>query len=261
MTAKYLLRMDDACHTMNRSKWLVFEELFDALDIKPIVAVVPDNHDPELQCDASDHHFWNKVRSWQAKGWGIAMHGYQHCMHPTKSKLILPFYEHSEFGGLPYEEQADKIRKSWSIFVAEGIEPTVWIAPAHCFDRITLRAIRNETPIRIVSDGIARDQYFEDGFFWLPQQLWNLAEKTSGLWTVCLHPNTMREELIVELGTMLEERYMPRVTSIDQLLFRRRSKSFDDKFYSAYFWQRHFAFKSLHQIRSNLRSARSLFSR
>ena len=93
------------------------------------------------------------------------MHGYQHVMHSTKAKLILPFYERSEFGGLPYEAQVVKIRESWALFVAEQVKPSVWIAPAHCFDRLTLKAIRNETPIRIVSDGIARDQYFEDGFF------------------------------------------------------------------------------------------------
>ncbi len=255
MTAQYLLRMDDACPTMGHRKWQMFEDLFDGLGIKPLVAVVPDNRDPELQRDPPDALFWEKVRSWQAKGWTIAMHGYQHRMHATKSKLVLPFYERSEFAGLSYEAQAAKIRKSWSLFVAERVEPTAWIAPAHCFDRLTLKAIHNETSIRIVSDGIARDQYFEDGFFWLPQQLWSFAEKSSGLWTVCLHPNTMTEEGFAALRTELEERYISRVTSVDKLALHKRSKSLGDWLYDAYFWQRHRAFKLLHQVRSGLRSA------
>lgn len=255
MTAKYLLRMDDACPTMDRCKWQMLEDLFDDLGVKPLVAVVPDNCDPELQREPPDPLFWEKVRSWQAKGWTIAMHGYQHRMHATKSKLVLPFYERSEFGGLSYEAQAEKIRKSWSLFVAEGVAPTAWIAPAHCFDRLTLKAIHNETPIRIVSDGIARGQYFEDGFFWLPQQLWSLAEKSAGLWTVCLHPNTVTEVQFAALRSELKDRYLSRVTSVDQLVLLKRSKSIQDRLYDVYFWQRHRAFKRLHQLRSILRSA------
>lgn len=255
MTAKYLLRMDDACPTMDLRKWQMFEELFDVLGIKPLVAVVPDNGDPELQRDPPDPLFWGKVRSWHEKGWTIAMHGYQHTMHHTKSKLVLPFYQRSEFGGLPYEMQAEKIRKSWSLFVAHGVEPTAWIAPAHCFDRLTLAAIRNETPIKIVSDGIACDQYFEDGFFCLPQQLWSLAEKSSGLWTVCLHPNTMTEDQFAAFRTVLLECYISRVTSVDKLVLHKRSKSLADRVYDVYFWQRHRALKLIHRVRSNFRSA------
>lgn len=255
MTANYLLRMDDACPTMDARKWKMFEDLFNGLGIKPLVAVVPDNCDPELQCAPPDALFWEKVRAWQGKGWTVAMHGYQHRMHPTRSKLVLPFYERSEFAGLSYELQAEKIRKSWSCFAEKGIAPTAWIAPAHCFDRLTLAAIRNETPIKIVSDGIARDQYYEDGFFWLPQQLWNLTEKSSGLWTVCLHPNTITEDQFAAFRTALEEHYISRITSVDKLVLHKRSKSLADRAYDVYFWQRHRAFKLIHQVRSNFRSA------
>jgi predicted deacetylase len=255
VTGRYLLRLDDACPTMDARKWKMFENLFDELGIKPLVAVVPDNCDPELRCASPDALFWDKVRAWQGKGWTVAMHGYQHRMHPTKSKLVLPFYEHSEFAGLSYESQVEKIRKSWALFAEKGIAPTAWVAPAHCFDRLTLKAIRNETPIKIVSDGIACDQYFEDGFFWLPQQLWTLSEKSSGLWTVCLHPNTMTENQFAAFRTALEERYISRVTSVDKLVFHKRSKSLADRAYDVYFWQRHRAFKLIHQVRSNFRPA------
>lgn len=255
MTGRYLLRLDDACHSMDWRRWQQFEELFDRLGIRPLVAVVPDNHDRDLQYASPNPLFWDRVRFWQSKGWTIAMHGYQHVMHSTKAKLILPFYERSEFGGLPYEAQVAKIRESWAIFVAEQVEPSVWIAPAHCFDRLTLAAIRNETPIRIVSDGIARDQYFEDGFFWLPQQLWTLTEKSSGLWTVCLHPNTITEDRFAAFRKVLEERFISRVTSVDKLVLHKRSKSLADRAYGVYFWQRHRVFKLIHQVRSNFRSA------
>ncbi|MGH7233852.1 MAG: DUF2334 domain-containing protein, partial [Candidatus Saccharimonadales bacterium] len=220
---------------------------------RPLVAVVPDNQDPELQWDEPDPEFWKKVRSWQAKGWTIAMHGLQHDMRPTKSRMILPFYERSEFAGLPYTEQAEKIRRSWRLFAENGVVPTVWIAPAHCFDRVTLEAIRNETSIRIVSDGIAHDQYHEEGFFWLPQQLWSLTEKSEGLWTVCLHPNTMSIGQFETLRSSLFQQYASQVTAVAELTLYKRKKSLSDRLYSVYFWQRHRAFNLVRYMRSMLR--------
>lgn len=250
MTARYLLRMDDACHTMDRHKWQLLEDLFDSFEIKPLVAVVPENRDPELNIDAFDSRFWNKVRSWQTKGWTIAMHGYQHVMHQTKSKLVLPFYKRSEFGGLPYEQQAEKIRRSWNIFVSQCVEPTVWIAPAHSFDWLTLKAVQAETAIRIVSDGIARDQYYDGGFYWIPQQLWNLTEKRDGLWTVCLHPNTMTEQQIATLHHRLEGQFSEKIIALKEVKLQQRVKSFSDRVDEFYFWQRHQMYKVIHQVKA-----------
>ena len=250
MTAKYLLRLDDACAAMDSRKWREVETLFDSAGIKPIVAVVPDNQDPYLRIDERDPLFWEKVRLWQAKGWSIAMHGYQHLMHPTKSKLILPFHERSEFAGLPLKEQANKIRCSWNMFSANGVEPTVWIAPAHCFDRRTLASIKAETPIRTVSDGIARNQYFEDGFYWIPQQLWSFAEKRTGLWTVCLHPNSMTVEDLRFLRANVEGRYCGRIISLADVSLRDREKDFHDHWESFLFWQRHRINKVIQKIKS-----------
>ena len=48
MTAKYLIRMDDACPTMDHDKWEYLEKILDEFSIKPIIAVVPKNVDEEL---------------------------------------------------------------------------------------------------------------------------------------------------------------------------------------------------------------------
>ncbi len=253
MTAQYILRLDDACHTMDRHKWQLVEDMFDALAIKPLVAVVPNSHDPELRYAVPDPMFWDRVRAWQSKGWAIAMHGYQHVMHPTKSKLVLPFYERSEFAGLPYEQQAEKIRLAWKIFATQGVVPTVWIAPAHCFDWITLEAIKAETPIRIVSDGIARYQYYEAGFYWIPQQLWSLSEKSDGLWTVCLHPNTMTEQQLITLRKNMEGRFAGMITSLSKVVLSERQKSLRDRLDDFYFWQRHRMHKAIGKVRAIFR--------
>lgn len=239
MSARYLIRMDDACHTMDRHKWQLMEKTLDELGVKPIVAVVPDNQDPTLMLEPPDGGFWDKVRIWQEKGWTIAMHGYTHLMHPTESVLLLPYYKRSEFAGLPYEEQAAKIRKSWQLFQAQGVVPKVWIAPAHCFDVLTLKAIHDETSIRVVSDGIAWDVYYDLDFFWIPQQLWRLTERQSGLWTVCLHPNMMTDESIIALGQTIRGQFHDRITAFQDVNLRKQKKTLRQLlFHNYFFWRR-----------------------
>lgn len=243
---------------MDLRRWTKLEAMFDRLGIRPLVAVVPDNQDPELQVDVPDGGFWDRVRDWQAKGWAVAMHGYQHRFHfVDRKRLVLPFYDRSEFAGLSLDEQAARIRASWQIFQKERVSPRVWIAPAHCFDRTTLAALRAETPIRIVSDGIACDQYQEDDFFWLPQQLWAFTEKSSGLWTICLHPNTMTDRAIEELGNLLaSDGILLRLVGVNDLVMRPRRRNFKDKAYSAWFWRRDGFYKLAGKMRCLLPFAR-----
>ena len=65
MSARYIMRMDDACPTIDSARWARFEGLFDELGIKPIVAVVPDNQDPDLHRNTPDQKFWDRARAWQ----------------------------------------------------------------------------------------------------------------------------------------------------------------------------------------------------
>jgi len=255
MSARYLIRLDDDSPTMAHGHWLRLEALFDSLGIKPLVAVVPDNRDPTLQIDAPDPAFWERVRGWQAKGWTIALHGYQHVFHPVdRRKLVLPFYDRSEFAGLPLAQQAEKLRAAWALCQSHGVTPTVWIAPAHCFDRVTLAALLEATPIRVISDGVARNAYEEGGFFWLPQQLWSLEPRRSGLWTVCLHPNSLIEADFDRLAEQLASPgYRERIIAVDQVGRTSRRRGLADRLYAGYFWNRGRALAVLLALRGWLR--------
>ena len=46
--AEYLLRCDDLCPTTPRERWRRLEALIQEFSLQPILAVVPDNRDPEL---------------------------------------------------------------------------------------------------------------------------------------------------------------------------------------------------------------------
>ena len=74
---KYLIRLDDSCETQDQAKWNRIEKLFDKLNIKPIVAVIPDNCDNSLKKNSFNDNYWKLVESWENKGWTIALHGYQ----------------------------------------------------------------------------------------------------------------------------------------------------------------------------------------
>jgi predicted deacetylase len=238
MSARYLIRLDDACDTMDRRKWGLLEAVLDRHAIRPIVAVVPDNQDPALVFDSWDDTFWEKVRGWQAKGWTLAMHGHTHVMQPTRHPLLVPFYQRSEFAGLELEAQRAKIRAAWRHFLAEGVTPKMWVGPAHSFDVLTLRALREETSIIVVSDGIALDSYFEHDFYWIPQQMWRMARRRSGLWTVCLHPNQMSEAAIAALDEVIGAGFRGQIIGSAGVRLRKRRKSLLGWAYHQYFWWR-----------------------
>jgi predicted deacetylase len=247
MTARYLLRLDDACETMDHGRWDAIEALLDRLGIRPIVGITPDNRDPDLVRGHVDPAFWDRVRRWQVKGWSIAMHGLHHRLHHIeRGAQYIPFHSRSEFAGLDEAAQAALVARAWGLFEARDVRPSIWMAPAHSFDECTLRAIRRETPIRVISDGLARNYFHEGEFTWLPQQLWWPRPRASGLWTICLHPNGMSDGEIAELATLLEAPYYRhRMVAASQLELGRRHRNLFDRVYGTYFLARGRAFRFL----------------
>ena len=243
MKAKYIFRLDDASPFSNLKKWQAIEDIFQKYEIKPIVAVIPDNKDSSLIYQELNPNFWKRVRGWDNKGWEIAMHGYQHVFHKVRHmQNVIPFYNRSEFSGLSLLEQEEKIIKSREIFLENGLNPKVWVAPAHAFDYNTLQALANEADIKIVSDGISLFPYYKRGFCFLPQQLWSIKKKNFGLWTVCLHPDTMSEEEINELELQLSSPDIYKnALSIEDVLLKKNDKTILDFCFSALFYTRFFA--------------------
>jgi predicted deacetylase len=236
VSAKYIIRLDDASHQMDFKKWKMLEEILDNHNINPVVAVVPQNKDPEISFDSYNQSFWELIASWQNKNWAIAMHGFQHTFHfISRWKLILPFYHRSEFAGLALKEQELKISKSLKIFNDYQIHPTVWIAPGHCFDKNTVKALHNITEINYISDGIAFQPYRYLDMTWIPQQLWRLEPKGAGVWTVCLHPNTMSIDDITQFERSLLT-YKDQIINISDVSLSNRHRNLADYFLSFKFW-------------------------
>src|SRR5579884_2522404 len=115
MAAKYLIRFDDICPTMNWRVWQPIETALFDLGIQPIVSVVPDNQDPALCIERPQSDFWARVRHWQTRGWSVGLHGYQHTLRRCSTDL-LRIATDGEFAGLTESEQAIRIKAGVSIF-------------------------------------------------------------------------------------------------------------------------------------------------
>jgi GalNAc-alpha-(1->4)-GalNAc-alpha-(1->3)-diNAcBac-PP-undecaprenol alpha-1,4-N-acetyl-D-galactosaminyltransferase len=214
--AKYLIRFDDICPTMNWEVWREIEKILVEHGVKPILAVVPDNRDPKLRVDEPHPHFWEEVRKWQSWGWTIGLHGYQHA-YVTTNAGCMGINRYSEFAGLPASEQREKLRRGIAIFRKEGVTPDLWIAPAHSFDTHTLEALQAEG-LDVVSDGFfpapGRDGR---GIFWAPQQMWWFANRRRGVWTVCLHHNKWTQPRLEQFRDEVKRR-RERLTSVQEML-------------------------------------------
>jgi hypothetical protein len=198
--SRYLIRFDDICPTMNWAIWEDIEALLDEHGVKPIVAVIPDNQDRSLQVDPPNRAFWSRVRDWQAKGWGIGLHGYQHVVL-TPDGGILGIHCRSEFAGLTEAEQRSRLARGLAIFRNEGVRPDIWVAPFHSFDRSTLFALK-DLGIDVVSDGMGFGPWIDQlGLRWIPQQLGTCGCMPFGLWTICHHHNGWNSRHSAEFKT------------------------------------------------------------
>ncbi len=213
--AQYLLRFDDLCPTVSASRWRQCVALIREFRLEPILAVVPDNGDPELCVSPPDPGFWDHLRALQAAGAVIALHGYRHlCL--SRGHSLLSLHPQSEFAGVPLAVQQDWVRHGLAILRVHGLNPRLWVAPRHGFDDATLEALRAEG-ILLLSDGLALRPFLRNGLIWIPQQLWAPVERPSSLWTICLHPNTISDAELAALRAFLN-RNAERFTSVDRAL-------------------------------------------
>lgn len=203
LTAQYLIRFDDLTPTMLSERFEEYLSLIARYGVHPILAVVPDNQDPELNLQASDPAFWRRLRSLEADGATIAMHGFRHqCT--SRGKSLLGLHAASEFAGVEESKQETWIRCGLSLLREHGLSPRLFVAPRHGFDRSTLRVLVREG-LGILSDGFAHRPFTRHGVIWIPQQLWAPVKKSSGLWTICIHTNTAPDSLARQLEQFLDQ--------------------------------------------------------
>lgn len=204
---RYLIRLDDACPTMDKTKWKKIISILELYRIRPLIGVIPNCKDPNMNYteNETEGSFWRQVREWQDKNFTIALHGYDHC-YISQSGGINPINSKSEFAGVPIEIQKNKLKMGYDIMKGHGIIPEWFFAPSHTYDKNTLIALQETTDIRNISDTIALKPYKRDGFTYYPVQSGHFFTPwLNGIWTFCFHPSMMSEKHILEMELFIEK--------------------------------------------------------
>ena len=202
--AKYLFRLDDIAPNMQWSRYWELIKLFDRYEVKPLLGVIPDNQDPDLlKFPDYEGDFWQHIREQQDNGYTIALHGHQHRFE-TEEPGLLGIHPRSEFAGLSYETQREKLMAGLAIFKENGIRTETFMAPAHSFDDNTLRAMQS-VGLTTVTDGYSLRPYHEKGVLFVPQLFAYPKAVPLGVYTFCLHLNEMPDSRLEELQKFLHK--------------------------------------------------------
>lgn len=219
------VRLDDITPAMEWDKFEAFAELLNEYDIKPLIGVVPDNRDENLNRGTARDDFWEYVKRLQESGWVIAQHGCQHVYTQHKAGLF-PLNDFSEFAGVPYEGQLDMLERGKEIFAGHGIVTDLFMAPAHSYDRNTLRALK-QAGFRGLTDGFGSGPYLWCGltFYPIAFRLEGSLKKEKGITTIVVHTNTLsgqdmekyrkifKEQETVSYGEYLREKAAKRTAA------------------------------------------------
>ncbi|WP_339916547.1 DUF2334 domain-containing protein [Yeosuana marina] len=234
---KYLIRLDDACETMDLNKWLKMERILFKYDIKPLIAVIPNNEDDMQKINPFNKGFWQWIKGLETKGWEIGLHGNNH-VYKTNEGGINPIHKRSEFAGLSLDDQKEKIKKGWSKMKEMGFSPRMFVAPSHTFDNNTLKALKTESDIRIISDTMAFYPYKINDFVFIPQQLGAVRNiNIPGIYTFCYHPNTMNDSEFSHLDEFLSKNQKKFTSFKDLDLDDLKSKTIFDRILSFLYFQ------------------------
>ena len=193
MSMKIAVRMDDITPDMNWENFNFFLALFEKTGITPLLGIVPDNKDNSLSREAPHKDFYEVMKALEKKGFTLAMHGCHH-VYSTKSGGLFPLNKYSEFAGLPYDKQKELLKYGKEKLKANGIETDIFMAPAHSYDKNTLKALK-ELGFTKITDGFGKHPYIYRGlaFYPISFRLAGSFKKKTGVTTMVIHANTVNE--------------------------------------------------------------------
>jgi len=225
---KILIRFDDIAENMNWHLMAKCEKLFDELNIKPVMGVIPNNEDKDLLFYPKKENFWQIVKKWQLKGWEIAMHGYNHIYdNDTNKKDFFEYGGKSEFYGHSLESQLNKIKKGLEIFKKNEIKIRTFFSPNHTYDLNTFEALKL-SGINEVIDGYGLKPYLENNIKFIPQLFYKPFFLPFGIQTTQIHLNYWTENEFNKFSKQIYKN-KKKVISYDDALKLLSGKS-SDKF-------------------------------
>ena len=210
ITSKYtglLIRMDDISENMNWALMDKCEKLFDKFKIKPLLGIIPINKDPELLKFPKNDRFWERVENWKNKGWEITMHGCHHLYTQKSDKNdIFNYGGNSEFYGLDYSMQLNKIKAGLEEFKKREIKVRSFFAPNHIYDSNTLKALK-DSDIKIIIDGYGLFPYYKNEILFIPQLFYKEIFLPFGIQSTQMHINEWNDEAYNNFEIFVKKNY------------------------------------------------------
>ncbi len=214
---KLLIRIDDVAENMNWKYMDKCEQLFDEISIKPLLGVIPLNEDPDLKKFEINKSFWKKIENWQKKGWEITMHGCNHLYTQVSDKRdVFNYGGNSEFYGLGYSQQLEKINLGLNEFKKRNINVRSFFAPNHIYDQNTLKALKNSN-IDIVIDGYGLFPFQKEGILFVPQLFYKEIFLPFGIQSTQIHLNNWDDEYFKNFKNFLI-REQNNITDLDYII-------------------------------------------
>ncbi len=189
MKKKLIFRFDDIHPLMNKDSFEFILSLSNICAKSIMLCVIPNNKDKSLiNSNSPIPDFWEKLVLIESKGVTIGLHGLEHNLKLCKTSL-LSVSKQSEYTGLEYSNQKLMLKKGLSILESRGLTPKFFAAPAHGFDKATLKALK-DINFKNISDGFYRNVCIKKGLTWIPLKTWNPKTRFIGNFnTVCIHLN------------------------------------------------------------------------
>lgn len=223
---KIAIRMDDITPDMDWKSFLRFQDILKKYDIKPLLGIVPLNEDENLKKEPAREDFWKRMKAYEEEGYCLALHGWHH-KYETKKGGIFPLNHFSEFAGLPEKEQRKRILEGKEILASHGIKTDIFMAPAHTFDKVTLKVLK-ELGFSYVTDGYGNAPYKREGMIFLPisfYQKWCLTDKP-GVSTMVIHINDTTEKRFQEYEELFKEHHDKFISYSDFLAMEAKKRGF-----------------------------------
>lgn len=218
--SKFLIRLDDIHPQMNPHNFQRLIDFISIYGIKGILGVIPDNRDKGLQKSKVDTNFWKKIKALENNGFWIAQHGYQH-LYDTQNGGILNLNAQSEFAGHPYAVQKEKMAAGKKILKQKGLSPTLFMAPSHSFDQITLTVVKELG--YSITDGFGLWPKVKKGLLFVPQLFASPVHLGIGVYTICLHTDNMKDNDFERIEKHIEKNHKQYISphQLDQYTLKK----------------------------------------
>ena len=220
ITSKYtglLIRMDDISENMNWALMNKCEKLFDKFKIKPLLGIIPINKDTELLKFPKNDRFWERVENWKNKGWEITMHGCNHLYTQKSDKNdIFNYGGNSEFYGLDYSMQLNKIKTGLEEFKKREIKVRSFFAPNHIYDSNTLKALK-DSDIKIIIDGYGLFPYYKNEILFIPQLFYKEIFLPFGIQSTQMHINNWNNKNYSNFEKFIKKNYK-KIVNLDHVI-------------------------------------------